>query len=80
MNSAQALEQQTYQDRSDLVMHNIDLEVTCDVTIETIEEAAIQLLLSPNERDILDQAISVLAGISVHHSTIIGRLAHGTKG
>ena len=80
MNSAQALEQQTYQDRSDLVMHNIDLKVTCDVTIETIEEAAIQLLLSPNERDILDQAISVLASISVHHSTIIGRLAHGTKG
>ena len=60
-------------------MHNIDLKVACDVTIETIEEAATLLLLSPNERDILDQAISVLASISVHYSTIIGRLAHGTK-
>lgn len=78
MNSAQAQLHQASRDLSDLVMSNIDLKVTCDVTVETIQDATDQLLLSPGEREILSQAVTVLNSISVHYTSIIERLAHGT--
>ena len=63
---------------STVYARNLELELVCIYTAQAIENAASELLFTPEERDIMNQCIKALESNRAHYSKIIRRLAeHG---
>ena len=62
-------------DKATTITKNIAHMVTCSMAVEAIRDATNSLLLSPDERAALDQAITVLEVSRAHYTKLTERLA-----
>ena len=76
MSNSLAATKEQHAIKADHITKNIAYKVTCIMALEAIEDATTQLLLTPEEHAILNQASTLLEVNRVHYSTTIERLAH----